>query len=581
MFGCAAWPSGVLEIASWAKREGLAEAAILQVQPGESATELDAGGETEAALRRLAGRRLSQGCDIHPDGSLDEAVRDALRAVGGRFLRKMIDWQPHVVGFRVEGPDFEAVKRYVRAVRLFSDAEIVLGGPTATSHPIDVLRESGADYLFAGEAEETFNQFLRLARERNSRDRLPEIPGLAYDYGGRAYHNTLPADGYERTVLDTDDWLCSRVRRCLRRAVRPVAPREVIAANRLDWSLLKDFGRSFDGLYFTGGRGCPGECSFCAKLHGPEVRVKPAPQLLEEIESADALVAQGSLRLTRWKLFQHTDAPALREKDVAWAAIYDEDFFLDRRRAVEFFKLWDQSPLGDRYRLSVQTNPCTLLAAGGKFHAGLLEWIDRLKPMVQLGAESFDPEPLARWHKRHRVEQLHTVLDALEGTRQDYTVFILLTDFETTAEELIDGLRLLILEAFRRPGMRIAGSPLTIPLYDSEVRRRLEYGRAPAAERVHHFSNYERPQPGWLDPLVADLADRADAELHFALQPGHRDAALARAFEVVQSRVHEERGRVCDEPAATAARKTRIRHLCDQVDQAMEEIREGQFRRPR
>jgi len=41
------------------------------------------------------------------------------------------------------------------------------------------------------------------------------------------------------------------------------------------------------------------------------------------------------------------------------------------------------------------------------------------------------------------------VLDALERTRQDYTVFILLTDFDSTAEELSEGLRLLALEPCR------------------------------------------------------------------------------------------------------------------------------------
>ncbi len=87
--------------------------------------------------------------------------------------------------------------------------------------------------------------------------------------------------------------------RCLRNRIRPAATIELIAVNRLDWSLLESFSNEFDSLYFTAGRGCPGSCTFCAKLHGNEVRTKSARQLLEEIEAADAKVADGTIRLTR------------------------------------------------------------------------------------------------------------------------------------------------------------------------------------------------------------------------------------------------------------------------------------------
>lgn len=105
--------------------------------------------------------------------------------------------EPHVVGFRIEGGRFDEVRRCVRAVRSISTAMIVLGGPTATSHPREVLDGCDADYVFAGEAEEPFNQFLRLAHEPDSIDRAPEIPGLAYRYGGCTFLNTLPCDGYD------------------------------------------------------------------------------------------------------------------------------------------------------------------------------------------------------------------------------------------------------------------------------------------------------------------------------------------------------------------------------------------------
>ena len=200
-----------------------------------------------------------------------------------------------------------------------------------------------------------------------------------------------------------------------------------------------------------------------------------AVEVLEEIAAADTAVAASRIRITRWDLFKHVEDHAFKGRPVAWAAIYDEDFFLHRRRAVEFFRLWAMSPLNERYRISIQTNPCSLLTADGEVHAELLYWIDRVKPMVQLGCESFNPELLLRWRKRHNVEQMTVVLDALDGTRQDYTVFQLLTDFDTTPEEFLDTLKLLILAAFRHRRMRVASSPYTIPLYDSETRQTLDH----------------------------------------------------------------------------------------------------------
>jgi len=299
--------------------------------------------------------------------------------------------------------------------------------------------------------------------------------------------------------------------------------------------------------------------------------------LLDEIEAADAMVAAGKIRVTRWKLFAHVDDPRLKPREVVWAAVYDEDFFLHRKRAIEFFRLWQQCPLSERYRLSLQTNPCSMLASGGRVHAELLEWIDRVKPMVQLGAESFNPELLARWHKRHNVEQLNTVLTALDGTRQDYTVFQLLTDFDTTPEELVETLRLLITNAYKHRRMRIAASPFTIPLYDCDTRRGLEFRGLLTADRVRRFTDYERPQPGWMDPLAAELADLADAELQWTLHPEKRDAALFSAMEVVLERIREEKERLKRTPASANRQRLQLRHLHDQARRAMDQIKDARF----
>ena len=556
LLACTGWPSGILDVGSWAHRSGLAEVSILQMQPDCP----DGWLET--------------------DGPLTGAVREAVAAVGGAMVRKLIDFRPHVVGFRLEGGGLSDLRKFIAAVRLLSDAEIVVGGPTATSHPREVLEECGADYVFAGEAEESFLEFLRLGWAPNSRDRAAEIPGLTFSYGGHIYHNTLPFDGYQQTALDVDHELYGPRRANARNLLRPVVEQELLSANRLDWSLLENFQREFESLFFIGGRGCPGECTFCARLHGQQVRVKEAGQLLDEIAHADANVRAGKIKVSRWRLYQYVDDPALRDRLVSWAAIYDEDFFLHRRRAIEFFTLWDRSPLHERYRLSVQTNPCSLLAAKGQFHPELWHWIDRLKPMIQLGAESFHDALLHRWRKRHKLAELETVITDLDRTRQDYTVFQILTDFESTPAEFLESLRLLVRAAFRHRRMRIASGPYTIALYDSDTRKALELGGRIPHQPAVHFTDYECPQPRWMDPLTAELADLADAELHFSLMPEHRDAALVQAFEVVASRVRQEEQRIVGDSSAPAMARWRIVELANQARHALDEIRDAQFDAP-
>ena len=129
---------------------------------------------------------------------------------------------------------------------------------------------------------------------------------------------------------------------------------------------------------------------------------------------------------------------------------------------------------------------------------------------------------------------------------QDYGVFILWSDFETTVEELLDSLWLLARGAWRYPKMRIASSPYTIPLFESDVRRSLEFrsdcgSLAARAKRKTPIPvwEFERPQPGWMDPLVAELADLIDESLQHALNLPTRDAAILEAIKRAWCRIGE------------------------------------------
>ena len=178
LFGCTAWPSGMLDVASWAKHEGLAEPVIFQMQPGR-VCRLDAeqraclvAGPIDAGLRetlaqggvelsaesrlertggstwtikqappantcrivdspagldvllpeRFEGRQFAAPIRAYAaahgpaerfldqEGAFTPAVREALWTLGGRFIVKLIEFRPHVVGFRFEGAELDEIR---------------------------------------------------------------------------------------------------------------------------------------------------------------------------------------------------------------------------------------------------------------------------------------------------------------------------------------------------------------------------------------------------------------------------------------------------------------------------------------
>lgn len=470
LFGTMGYPCGIHEIASAVKRSGFAEV------------------------------------KIHP--------------INESFYRVLAEWQAHIVGLRIEGGLFETVCEQIRRIRSFSNATVILGGPTATSHPAEVLEQTEADYVFIGDAEHSVLQFFEAARRTNSYDELPNIPGIAYRWNDKRFINLPQGNSWDELSG---------------KKPIPSISEAALRENILDWSLLEGFeeAQPFDSLYLTGGRGCPGQCSFCSRLHGQQVRTKTTAQLLEEIRGAHQLVQDGKMRLTNWKLYEFVNDISLQNLTVSWCSVFDEDFFLDKRRAVQFLQQFEFYGFHRQYRLCFQTNPCSLLNRDGNTDAELFYWISRLKAMIQVGGESFHPAMLRRWNKRHTVQQLETVLDALEKTEQDYNLFYILTDYDTTVQELYETTALLLCSARKHRRMRIAVTPFMIPLFDTDLRRGLEFQ---GVLNFKHFTNYEVPHPELMNPQVVSLVDRLDEVLQDALYLPKKNEALNKV-ETILSRI--------------------------------------------
>ncbi|MGL4594685.1 MAG: cobalamin-dependent protein [Thermoguttaceae bacterium] len=509
LFASHGWPAGMHEVASYLVHQNLADVAIHQIESDN---------------------------------------------LGSAFDEFLLQFRPHIVGFRVEGGEFRSVCNNINKIREKIKTIVILGGPAATSHPVDLLRESGADCLFAGDAEESVAEFVKILfcsksglsvhfNTSNFSDfsnqslltDLSKIPGL--------FCNIHEGYIFVDTKIDfaTKNIICPKIGAT--RTDRVYVSEKLLRKNRLNWSILHGFTKTLDSIYLTGGRGCPGRCTFCAKMHGPNVRTKTALQLIDEVRGAAQLIEKGGITVSKWPLYKHTNCPNRNTLLVSWCSIFDEDFFLDKKRAIEFLQLFEFYRFNNSFRLGFQTNPCSLLDKNGNPDSSLFYWISRLKAMIQVGAESFNQTFLTRWKKRHSISQLELVLSALDQTGQDYNIFHLSTDYHTKQIELLEGTRLLLEAMKRHPNMRVASSPFTIPLFDTETRVELEQNNScTTSAPIRHFTDYEVPHPEWMLPNVVDLADKIDLILQNALHLEQRDSVIQslEQFVSVQSILHLE-----------------------------------------
>jgi radical SAM superfamily enzyme YgiQ (UPF0313 family) len=138
-----------------------------------------------------------------------------------------------LVGFSITtstAPEGYRLARMVRALDAWKDRPtiIVFGGVHATFEPEEALGEG--DYVFRGEADPTFVEFLEALKRG---ERRPRLAGLSWKTEGGAHHEPLSG--------------------------RPV---DMDSLPSPDWSLFEGY-RPRVGAVMTS-RGCPHDCSFCS-----------------------------------------------------------------------------------------------------------------------------------------------------------------------------------------------------------------------------------------------------------------------------------------------------------------------------
>ncbi|MFP4562441.1 MAG: B12-binding domain-containing radical SAM protein [Spirochaetia bacterium] len=132
---------------------------------------------------------------------------------------------------------------------------VVMGGVHATFEPDEAIRE--ADYVFRGEADDTFVPFLNALGAGKS---LETIPGLVWKENEGIRMNDMKTEYTDMTTVPTPDW-----------------------------SLFEGYSITDIGPVMTS-RGCPFDCSFCSvtEMLGKKHRRRTVEQVIDELKGIKA-----------------------------------------------------------------------------------------------------------------------------------------------------------------------------------------------------------------------------------------------------------------------------------------------------
>ncbi|MBN2440264.1 MAG: B12-binding domain-containing radical SAM protein [Spirochaetales bacterium] len=163
-----------------------------------------------------------------------------------------------IIGFSIitsTAPEGYRLARMAKALcrQKNKDTPIIFGGVHATFVPEEALKYG--DYVFRGEADNSFIPFLKKLQQKNN---LTEIPGLSWKQQETIIHNPL---NKEKVDLNTI----------------PIP----------DWSLFTDYKPGV-GIVMTS-RGCPYNCNFCSvtPMLGHKYRMRSESLIMKDLAAIE------------------------------------------------------------------------------------------------------------------------------------------------------------------------------------------------------------------------------------------------------------------------------------------------------
>jgi radical SAM superfamily enzyme YgiQ (UPF0313 family) len=380
------------------------------------------------------------------------------------------------------------------------------------------------------------------------------VPRLARIVGDATVDR--PFDDAQRAALLAIDGLVAVDRAGAR--VLAGNPRRSVTVDTLDGVAL-DLGllerRHLErGVEIASSRGCLHKCAFCSIIGRQHYQAR----------SADGMFALLGQYQARYRELFGDVAPA----NAFRLHLCDDDFACDRARACAFLERILATP----FRLaSLQVSITDLCRKRGHqlLPAPDPELLAAIRPecfadagapipprdfvadhrsrawssFLQIGVETFSDAELKRLAKGYRVAHVRAVVDALAARRIHVDAYLILSNSETTATDLVDSLEELCRLKLRHPNyfhIRFPVVPRLVSYFPSASYRRLvrqgrrdrlvlrDVARVPGhVELDYPFVDYDQP---------ADASVRAAVAADFFADGGYYTASLERLRSLFSTR---------------------------------------------
>lgn len=352
-------------------------------------------------------------------GLCPEHVRETSR----EKLDHILEQRPFCIAFTAMDFYLEELRCLLREIRA-RDREVViaLGGPLVTLYPgkAPVFLEEGNVFI-RGEADFAFSEVLAslgslpAGIDLSLREISPlmDRPGLFLRYGDTVFVSNL--DRKER-VQDLDQ----------------------VFSEKVDLGFIEK-RHVGGGLHLHTTRGCPFQCSFCAKVHGPHVRAM----------ASETIFSLLSTYRERVEAIRQTEGLSEEEWERAFQVSFsDDDFLLARSRAKTFFLGLSGHP----FRLkTVPAGIPSFLSGGGdrgrRFDPALFHAIEAAKTRIrsfEIGTDDFSERELSRLAKGHptgySLHDIEEVASGLERLEISNRHFLILSNPDTQWSDLFEKL---------------------------------------------------------------------------------------------------------------------------------------------
>jgi len=341
----------------------------------------------------------------------------------GEIKNKIRHYEPQIIIITLYDSTLSDTIKLIKFLRGATKAFISVGGPMPTLYPKEALFHSGADIAIRGEAENILPRLIKSITDNNTA--LETIPGIIVKSGDKIAADTTQANN----LLSQDE----------------------LNNMDLDYNIIVDgyFDENFfnlsQGIRFTSSRGCPYSCIFCSHIHGKQFRAMGAGKIISELKKIDsAITNKEKIELAKALKINESNFEKSAEKIIIMRKIIfnDDDFFIDRERALEFFeKASKDDVILKRFWFIFQAGIKSFIK-NGIVDNELISAIKKVNTiMLQVGTDSFTTSELKNMSKGYTFDDIRKVISAFENNKIANLHYLILSNLFTTPGNIIDNLK--------------------------------------------------------------------------------------------------------------------------------------------